>query len=181
MNYAVPPAKDLTDVVSPPYSINIARNSIFHADHKDTPVKANIIDQLPAAASGSLNTSFELDSADEQSMERMRRQTDQRLSRYLRNYGDLATKQHQKQLELQRSKSESRHRGTQTTPQSLARRDVVLREAAGHNLSMPLLREMPKMTRQESTGATLAENGQRKMDNLNKRWEVYSWLFNFKI
>ncbi|KAH8263874.1 hypothetical protein KR038_008808 [Drosophila bunnanda] len=172
LNYSVPPANDSTDVVSPPYSINIARNSIFHDDHKDTPFKANIIDQLPAAASGSANTSFELDSADEQSMERVRRQTDQRLSRYLRNYGDLATKQQEKQLELQRSKSDSRHRGTQTTPQSLARRDVVLREAAGHNLSMPLLREMPKMTRQETTFATKSENGQRKMDNLKKRWEV---------
>ncbi|XP_017026250.1 ciliary rootlet coiled-coil protein 2 isoform X1 [Drosophila kikkawai] len=172
LNYSVPPAKDSTDAFSPPYSINIARNSIFHDDHKDTPFKANIIDQLPAAASGSANTSFEMDSADEQSMERVRRQTDQRLSRYLRNYGDLATKQQQKQPELQRSKSDSRHRGTQTTPQSLARRDVVLREAAGHNLSMPLLREMPKMTRQETTLAPLAENGQRKMDNLKKRWEV---------
>ncbi|XP_044316143.1 uncharacterized protein LOC108053034 isoform X1 [Drosophila rhopaloa] len=176
LNYAVPPAKDskasnMADI-SPPYSVNIARNSVFHADYKATPVKPSILEQLPAT-SGSANTSFELDSADEQAVERVRRQTDQRLSRYLKNYGDLATKQHQKlqQLELQRSKSESRHRGTQTTPQSLGRRDVVLREAAGHNLSMPLLREMPKMTRQE-TGAPLAQNGQRKMDNLKKRWEV---------
>ncbi|XP_017132641.1 uncharacterized protein LOC108149523 isoform X2 [Drosophila elegans] len=176
LNYAVSPAKDakasnVADV-SPPYSVNIARNSVFHADYKATPVKPSILEQLPTT-SGSANTSFDLDSADEQAVERMRRQTDQRLSRYLKNYGDLATKQHQKlqQTELQRSKSESRNRGTQTTPQSLARRDVVLREAAGHNLSMPLLREMPKMTRQE-TGAALAENGQRKMDNLKKRWEV---------
>nr|NP_001285899.1 uncharacterized protein Dmel_CG7110, isoform C [Drosophila melanogaster]NP_609652.3 uncharacterized protein Dmel_CG7110, isoform B [Drosophila melanogaster]AAF53302.3 uncharacterized protein Dmel_CG7110, isoform B [Drosophila melanogaster]AHN54413.1 uncharacterized protein Dmel_CG7110, isoform C [Drosophila melanogaster] len=177
LNYAVPPAKDstssnLTDV-SPPYSVNIARNSVFHADYKATPVKPSILEQLPAT-SGSANTSFELDSADEQAMERVRRQTDQRLSRYLKNYGDLATKQQQKlkQSELHRSKSESRHRGTQTTPQSLARRDVVLREAAGPNLSMPLLREMPKMTRQE-TGGPLAENsGQRKIENLKKRWEV---------
>ncbi|XP_052852133.1 uncharacterized protein LOC128262108 isoform X2 [Drosophila gunungcola] len=176
LNYAVPPANDskasnVADI-SPPYSVNIARNSVFHADYKATPVKPSFLEQLPTT-SGSANTSFELDSADEQAVERMRRQTDQRLSRYLKNYGDLATKQHQKlqQLELQRSKSESRNRGTQTTPQSLARRDVVLREAAGHNLSMPLLREMPKMTRQE-TGAALAENGQRKMDNLKKRWEV---------
>ncbi|XP_043950252.1 uncharacterized protein LOC108032736 isoform X2 [Drosophila biarmipes] len=174
LNYAVAPAKDSTaglSDVSPPYSVNIARNSVFHADYKPTPVKPSILDQLPT--SGSANTSLEIDSADEQAVERLRRQTDQRLSRYLKNYGDLATKQQQKlqQMELQRSKSESRHRGTQTTPQSLARRDVVLREAAGHNLSMPLLREMPKMTRQE-TGAPLAENGQRKIDNLKKRWEV---------
>ncbi|XP_070072082.1 uncharacterized protein [Drosophila takahashii] len=171
LNYAVPPAKDSTDSnqadVSPPYSVNISRNSVFHADYKPTPVKPSILEQLPTT-SGSANTSFELDSADEQAVERVRRQTDQRLSRYLKNYGDLATKQHQK---VHRSKSDSRHRGTQTTPQSLARRDVVLREAAGHNLSMPLLREMPKMTRQE-TGAPLAENGQRKIDNLKKRWEV---------
>ncbi|XP_037711338.1 uncharacterized protein LOC119548266 isoform X1 [Drosophila subpulchrella] len=175
LNYSVPPAKDSTaglSDVSPPYSVNIARNSVFHADYKATPVKPSVLEQL-ATTSGSANTSLEVDSADEQAVERLRRQTDQRLSRYLKNYGDLATKQRQKvqQMELQRSKSESRHRGTQTTPQSLARRDVVLREAAGHNLSMPLLREMPKMTRQE-TGAPLAENGQRKIDNLKKRWEV---------
>ncbi|XP_041674575.1 trichohyalin [Drosophila eugracilis] len=176
LNYAVPPPKDTTASnpadVSPPYSVNIARNSVFHDDYKPSPVKPSILEQLPTT-SGSANTSFDLDSADEQAVERVRRQTDQRLSRYLKNYGDLATKQHQKvkQLELQRSKSESRHRGTQTTPQSLARRDVVLREAAGHNLSMPLLREMPKMTRQE-TGTPLAENSQRKIDNLKKRWEV---------
>nr|XP_036672011.1 uncharacterized protein LOC108021662 isoform X3 [Drosophila suzukii] len=175
MNYSVPPAKDSTaglSDVSPPYSVNIARNSVFHADYKATPVKPSVLEQL-ATTSGSANTSLEVDSADEQAVERLRRQTDQRLSRYLKNYGDLATKQRQKlqQMELQRSKSESRHRGTQTTPQSLARRDVVLREAAGHNLSMPLLREMPKMTRQE-TGAPLAENGQRRIDNLKKRWEV---------
>ncbi|KAH8266671.1 hypothetical protein KR018_009527 [Drosophila ironensis] len=176
LNYAVPETKDSTAgnpaEVSPPYSLNIARNSVFHADYKPTPVKASAVEQLPAA-SGSANTSFELDSADEHALARVRRQTDQRLSRYLRNYGDLAAKQQQKQhqQDLQRSKSESRHRGTQTTPQSLARRDVVLREAAGHNLSMPLLREMPKMTRQE-TGATLTGNGPRRMDNLKKRWEV---------
>ncbi|XP_017047954.1 uncharacterized protein LOC108092736 [Drosophila ficusphila] len=176
LNYSVPPAKESTAInaadISPPYSVNIARNSVFHADYKPTPVKPSILEQLPTT-SGSANTSFELDSADEQAVERVRRQTDQRLSRYLKNYGDLATKQQQKlqQQELQRSKSESRHRGTQTMPQSLGRRDVVLRESAGQNLSMPLLREMPKMTRQE-TGAPLAENGQRKIDNLKKRWEV---------
>ncbi|KAH8329128.1 hypothetical protein KR074_004312 [Drosophila pseudoananassae] len=174
LNYAVPAAKDSTDSnnaeVSPPYSLNIARNSVFHADYKPTPVKPSIVEELPAA-SGSANTSFELDSADEQTVERVRRQTDQRLSRYLKNYGDLAAKHQHQQQQLERSKSESRNRGTQTLPQSLARRDVVLREAAGHNLSMPLLREMPKMTRQE-TGTTLAGNGQRKMDNLKKRWEV---------
>ncbi|KAH8412620.1 hypothetical protein KR009_003677 [Drosophila setifemur] len=176
LNYAVPAAKDTKSSnlaeASPPYSLNIARNSVFHADYKPTPVKPSIVEQLPVT-SGSANTSFEVDSADEQAVERVRRQTDQRLSRYLKNYGDLAAKQQQKQqlLELQRSKSESRHRGTQTTPQSLARRDVVLREAAGHNLSMPLLREMPKMTRQD-TGTTLPGNGPRKIENLNKRWEV---------
>ncbi|EDW76100.2 uncharacterized protein Dwil_GK14847 [Drosophila willistoni] len=172
LNYSVPAAKDTTSstlpdqsnpTISPPYSINIARNSIFHADYKPTPVKPSFQQQL-STVSGSVNTSLEVDSADEHAMERIRRQTDQRLSRYLKNYGDLASNQ--------RSKSESRHRGTQTTPQTIGRRDVVLREAvAPHNLSMPLLREMPKMTRKE-TGMTLTSNNQRKIDHLKKRWEV---------
>ncbi|XP_001357326.3 uncharacterized protein [Drosophila pseudoobscura] len=183
LNYAVPAAKESTasnlmqSDASPPYSINIARNSVFHSDYKSTPVKPSFVEDLPTF-SGSANASLEIDSADEQAMERVRRQTDKRLSRYLQNYGDLASKQQRKlikkeqeQLQLHRSKSESRHRGTQTMPQSLARRDVVLREAPGHNLSMPLLREMPKMTRKE-TGATLPVNGQRGIDSLKKRWEV---------
>ncbi|XP_023163904.2 uncharacterized protein LOC111594711 isoform X2 [Drosophila hydei] len=171
-----PPAADntcsnLVNTTPPPYSFNISPNSVFHEDYKATPVKPLQLDQreLPAA-SGSASNSFELDSADEQAMKRVRRQTDQRLSRYLKNYGDLAVKQ-QQQLDL-RSKSESRHRGTQTTPQSLGRRDIVLHETPTQNLSMPLLREMPKMTRKES-GITLDENRQhQKMDNLKKRWEV---------
>ncbi|XP_062140274.1 uncharacterized protein LOC133848626 isoform X3 [Drosophila sulfurigaster albostrigata] len=172
LNYAVPSptaetsAANPTEADSPPYSFNISPNSVFHADYKPTPVKPLLIDQLPVATS-SANNSFELDSADEQAMERVRRQTDKRLSRYLKNYGDLASK-HQQDV---RSNSESRHRGTQTMPQSLGRRDVVLLEPPTHNLSMPLLREMPKMTRKE-TGALPAESTQRKMDNLKKRWEV---------
>ncbi|SPP85811.1 uncharacterized protein LOC117588059 [Drosophila guanche] len=181
LNYEVPAVKESTasnlmqSDASPPYSINIARNSVFHSEYKPTPVKPSFVEELPTF-SGSANVSLEVDSADEQAMERVRRQTDQRLSRYLQNYGDLASKQQKKlrkqdQLQLHRSKSESRHRGTQTTPQSLARRDVVLREAPGHNLSMPLLREMPKMTRKE-TAVTLPGNGQHNIDSLKKRWEV---------
>lgn len=177
LNYAVPsPAPETTDAARgaspPPYSFNIPPNSVFHGDYKPTPVKAvQQVDQMPVA-SASANNSFELDSADEQAMERVRRQTDKRLSRYLKNYGDLATKQQQQQQ--LRSKSESRHRGTQTTPLSLGRRDVVLHETPAHpNLSMPLLREMPKMTRKEtSMRAAQGESGQRKIDNLKKRWEV---------
>ncbi|KAH8273920.1 hypothetical protein KR044_003410 [Drosophila immigrans] len=172
LNYAVPSpaaetnAGNLDETDSPPYSFNISPNSVFHEDYKPTPVKPLLIDQLPVA-SNSANNSFELDSADEQAMERVRRQTDKRLSRYLKNYGDLASK-HQQDV---RSNSESRHRGTQTTPVSLGRRDVVLHETPSQNLSMPLLREMPKMTRKE-TGTLQSESTQRKMDNLKKRWEV---------
>ncbi|XP_030377861.1 uncharacterized protein LOC115626608 [Scaptodrosophila lebanonensis] len=171
VNYAVPDSPDvqatsfdqLSSENSPPYSINIARNSVFHANYKPTPVKqASFVEHLPIA-SGSANTSFELDSADEQAMERVRRQTDQRLSRYLKNYGDLANAK-------QRSKSESHHRGTQTTPDSIGRRDIVLLESDTQNLSMPLLREMPKMTRKDTT--VMVSNSQRKIDNLKKRWEV---------
>ncbi|XP_034472272.1 uncharacterized protein LOC117780013 [Drosophila innubila] len=174
LNYIVPSSAQETtasnpvDADSPPYSFNISPNSVFHDDYKSTPVKPLLIDQLPIA-SGSANNSFELDSTDEQAMERVRRQTDKRLSRYLKNYGDLASK-HQQQQQL-RSKSESRHRGTQTTPLSLGRRDVVLHEIPTQNLSMPLLREMPKMTR-KGTGSTYTDSSQRKMDNLKKRWEV---------
>ncbi|KAH8377393.1 hypothetical protein KR093_005285 [Drosophila rubida] len=172
LNYVVPSpaletnAANPAEADSPPYSFNISPNSVFHEDYKPTPVKPLLIDQLPVA-SNSANNSFEVDSADEQSMERVRRQTDKRLSRYLKNYGDLASKHQQDG----RSNSESRHRGTQTTPLTLGRRDVVLHETTTQNLSMPLLREMPKMTRKETT--TLhAESTQRKMDNLKKRWEV---------
>lgn len=175
LNFAVPsPAPETTDAARaspPPYSFNISPNSVFHGDYKPTPMKAMQVDQMPVATA-SANNSFELDSADEQAMERVRRQTDKRLSRYLKNYGDLATKNQQQQL---RSKSESRHRGTQTIPQSLGRRDVVMHESPAHpNLSMPLLREMPRMTRKEtSMRAAQGESSQRKMDNLKKRWEVY--------
>ncbi|EDW13462.1 formin-J isoform X1 [Drosophila mojavensis] len=161
------------DTTSPPYSFNISPNSVFHEDYKPTPVKPLQLDQEPLpTVSGSANNSFEVDSADEQAMKRVRRQTDQRLSRYLKNYGDLALKQQQQQqLEL-RSKSESRHRGTQTTPQTLGRRDIVLHETPTQNLSMPLLREMPKMTRKDAAPTLDGNRQQQKMDNLKKRWEV---------
>lgn len=55
-------------------------------------------------------------------------------------------------------------------PQSLGRRDVVLHETPTQNLSMPLLREMPKMTRKETLEGSRQQ--QHKMENLKKRWEV---------
>ncbi|ALC39517.1 CG7110 [Drosophila busckii] len=176
LNYTAesPAPENNTSGASPPYAFNIGPNSVFNADdYKPTPVKPLPMEEPLPTVSGSGNNSFEIDSADEQSMERVRRQTDKRLSRYLENYGDLAVKQHQQQLQqlqLQRSKSESRHRGTQTTPQTLGRRDVVLHEAATQNLSMPLLREMPKMTRKDTTPTP--SEGKKHIDNLKKRWEV---------
>ncbi|XP_055852976.1 uncharacterized protein LOC129916826 isoform X2 [Episyrphus balteatus] len=119
----------------PPYSMNIDRNSIFHHDYNHS----KLYD-------------------DENSIEEIRHQTDKQLSRYLKNYGDLACKG-------------LRDRSTQTTPDSASRRDIVMVEE--NNLSMPLLREMPRMTRKESNRqqAERKKKGTR-IENLARRWEV---------
>lgn len=119
----------------PPFSINIDRNSIFHQNY-DRP---KIYD-------------------DENNIDKIRHQTDKQLSRYLKNYGDLACKG-------------LRDRSTQTTPDSASRRDIVMVEE--NNLSMPLLREMPRMTRKESN--FLHSERQKKstrIESLARRWEV---------
>ncbi|XP_055905309.1 uncharacterized protein LOC129940836 isoform X2 [Eupeodes corollae] len=119
----------------PPFSINIDRNSIFHHDFD----RSKLFD-------------------DENSIEEIRYETDKQLSRYLKNYGDLACKA-------------LRDRSTQTTPDSASRRDIVMVEE--NNLSMPLLREMPRMTRKESNlqQAERKKKGTR-IENLSRRWEV---------
>lgn len=97
------------------------------------------------------NKDFDFD-YDEMNIERLRRDTDTRLSRYLKNYSELAFQS----------------RGTQTTPNSTGRRDVVLR--GEQSLSIPLLREMPRMTRKDN--AITKKSYSDDIENLKRRWEV---------
>ncbi|XP_054082229.1 uncharacterized protein LOC105220240 isoform X6 [Zeugodacus cucurbitae] len=109
-----------------------------------------------------------LDDDENSCIDSVRRETDRHLSRYLKNYGDVALLR----IDKQRSKSESRHRGTQTINSNLKRRDIMLNEE--HNLSMPLLREMPKMTRKQFLNfpEMVVTQRKRKIDCLKRKWEV---------
>ncbi|XP_073839810.1 uncharacterized protein isoform X2 [Musca autumnalis] len=88
----------------------------------------------------------------EENIERLRRQTDKRLMGYFKNYGELAAKS----------------RGTQTTPLTNARRDVVIR--GGNNFSIPILCDMPKMTRRETTKRD--KQISNELENLKYRWDI---------
>uniref|UniRef100_A0A0A1WF48 Uncharacterized protein n=1 Tax=Zeugodacus cucurbitae TaxID=28588 RepID=A0A0A1WF48_ZEUCU len=139
-------------------------------------IKNNLSDekpQLPAFDSIEikLNKSDKycyLDDDENSCIDSVRRETDRHLSRYLKNYGDVALLR----IDKQRSKSESRHRGTQTINSNLKRRDIMLNEE--HNLSMPLLREMPKMTRKQFLNfpEMVVTQRKRKIDCLKRKWEV---------
>ncbi|XP_061387002.1 uncharacterized protein LOC133321946 [Musca vetustissima] len=90
----------------------------------------------------------------EENIERLRRQTDKRLMGYFKNYGELASKS----------------RGTQTTPMTTARRDIVLR--GGNNFSIPILCDMPKMTRRETTTTKRDKQISNELENLKYRWDI---------
>lgn len=153
-----------SDVIRPPYSMHIDRNSIFHPKYSTN-------EKLQAKPLfGAVDDKIDFD--------RVRCETDKRLSRYMKNYGDLAMKD--------KACSKLHNRSTQTIPDGTGRRDIVMVEE--NNLSMPLLREMPKMTRKETTSlAEKAANNRRIMENLSRRWEVRifeikmncKYLFNF--
>lgn len=129
----------------PPYSTNIKKNSIFHDNYN--PV-------LPSTKKSNVDVDSQNSNYVNLNMDVLRRDVDKKLTRYVNNYGDLALKS----------------RGTQTTPDGRRDgRDVVLK--SGQNLSIPLLREMPKMTRNEA-GDLFQKNNSTQLENLNKRWEV---------
>lgn len=144
-----------------PYSINIDQNSVFHPDNKpfsnfstneDNKLKTPSVDEKNISF---YETDFFLNTSknDDKNIERLRSDTDKRLSRYLKNYGDLAYQT----------------RGTQTTPTTTGRRDVVIQ--GEHSLSIPLLREMPKMTRMETTKFN---KNSKELEDLQRRWDVSS-------
>ncbi|KAM7342073.1 uncharacterized protein ACRADG_009618 isoform 2-T2 [Cochliomyia hominivorax] len=145
----------------PPYSINIEQNSVFHPDNDTfTSIPTNETSNLKSPPISDektfnfydkddyLNTSH---NDDDKNIEKLRRDTDKRLSRYLKNYGDLAYQT----------------RGTQTTPTSSGRRDTVIQ--GEHSLSIPLMREMPKMTRME---AVKFKHNSKELEDLQRRWDI---------
>lgn len=138
----------------PPFSINIDQNSIFHPNNKPiglfSPDEDTYLKSSNKAEKG-FHDQNNLIEDDDKNIEKLRKDTDKRLSRYLRNYGDLAYQT----------------RGTQTTPTGSGRRDIVLQ--GENSLSIPLLREMPKMTRVETN--KLKENS-KELENLRRRWDV---------
>ncbi|TMW52924.1 hypothetical protein DOY81_001957 [Sarcophaga bullata] len=142
-----------------PYSINIEQNSIFHPNNKPfTLFSSNEDKYLKSSneAGHAFNDKNGLIKSDVKNIEKLRKDIDKRLSRYLRNYGDLAYQT----------------RGTQTTPTGSGRRDIVLQ--GEQSLSIPLLREMPKMTRMETN--KLKENS-KELEDLQRRWDVW-FLFH---
>lgn len=158
-----------------PYSTNISTNSVFHADYKLPTIKPSLSFEKVIGLTvpeKHLTLDLPLSSSpldDDLNIDKVRKETERRLSRYMKNYSDLAR--------TSRSQSESHSRSTQTTPETSGRRDIVLQDA--NNLSMPLLREMPKMTRkecnklaEESTYKHKINHGPTKIDNLKRRWEV---------
>lgn len=151
----------------PPYSINIATNSVFHPDNKpfslfstneDTNLKTLQNDGEHNLSIYENELILSTSNSDEKNIERLRRDTDKRLSRYLKNYGELAYQT----------------RGTQTTPTSTGRRDVVIQ--GEHSLSIPLLREMPKMTRME---AVKFKGNSKELEDLQRRWDVSIFFFYY--
>ncbi|XP_019893773.2 uncharacterized protein LOC101889827 [Musca domestica] len=88
----------------------------------------------------------------EENIDRLRRQTDKRLMGYFKNYGELTSKS----------------RGTQTIPFTSERRDVVIR--GGNNFSIPILCDMPKMTRRETTKRD--KQISNELENLKYRWDI---------
>ncbi|KAL9927029.1 uncharacterized protein ACN427_002054 isoform 2-T10 [Glossina fuscipes fuscipes] len=128
----------------PSYSTNIKKNSIFH-DNYNPVLSLTKRSNVDSQNSNEVNLNIDV----------LRRDVDKRLTRYVKNYGDLALKS----------------RGTQTTTPDVRRdgRDVVLKSE--QNLSIPLLREMPKMTRNEA-GDLFQKNNSTQLENLNKRWEI---------
>lgn len=124
----------------------------FHTNHN------NINEQMEKPYEKSLkniqktdhSTDIFLDS--EENIDRLRRQTDKRLMGYFKNYGELTSKS----------------RGTQTIPFTNDRRDVVLR--GGNNFSIPILCDMPKMTRRETTKRD--KQISNELENLKYRWDV---------
>ncbi|XP_054741951.1 uncharacterized protein LOC129247075 [Anastrepha obliqua] len=95
------------------------------------------------------------------SIDNVRRTVDKKIYQYLKNYD-----------EKERNKNESRHRGTQTNNENMNRRDIMLHEE--HNLSMPLLQEMPKMTRLEYINYAKLSTKQRKrkLDCLKQKCQI---------
>ncbi|XP_046810567.1 repetitive organellar protein [Lucilia cuprina] len=142
----------------PPYSMNIEQNSVFHPDKQFSlfnPTEEKNLKSPPENNLSFLNDKEQLlnvtNSDDDKNIEKLRRVTDKRLSRYLKNYGDLAYQT----------------RGTQTTPTSTGRRDIVIQ--GEHSLSIPLMREMPKMTRIE---AVKFKENSKELQDLQRRWDI---------
>ena len=142
------------DINHPPYSMNIERNSIFHPNNKPFTLFSPNKDKYFESSNEAGKVFYDKDDlteSDDKNMEKLRKDIDKRLSRYLTNYGDLAYQT----------------RSTQTTPTGSGRRDIVLQ--GEHSLSIPLLREMPKMTRMETN--KLKENS-KELEDLQRRWDV---------
>ncbi|XP_037806960.1 probable E3 ubiquitin-protein ligase bre1 isoform X2 [Lucilia sericata] len=142
----------------PPYSMNIEQNSVFHPDKQFSlfaPTEEENLKSPPENNLSFLNDKEQFlnvtNSDDDKNIEKLRRVTDKRLSRYLKNYGDLAYQT----------------RGTQTTPTSTGRRDIVIQ--GEHSLSIPLMREMPKMTRME---AVKFKENSKELQDLQRRWDI---------
>uniref|UniRef100_A0A034WH71 Uncharacterized protein n=2 Tax=Bactrocera dorsalis TaxID=27457 RepID=A0A034WH71_BACDO len=149
-------------------------SSLIGTVAKDTPchqIKHNLGDEKPQVPHlDSIEVkNFYLDEDENSCIDSVRTETDKHLSRYMKNYGDVA----RLRIDKECSKSESRHCGTQTINSNLKRRDIMLKEE--HNLSMPLLREMPKMTRKQLLNCPEIDTAhrRRKLNCIEQKWEVW--------
>ncbi|XP_053960446.1 LOW QUALITY PROTEIN: uncharacterized protein LOC128864721 [Anastrepha ludens] len=108
-----------------------------------------------------IDKSFYFGNDENVSIDNVRRTVDKKLYQYLKNYN-----------EEERNKNESRHRGTQSNNENMNRRDIMLHEE--HNLSIPLLQEMPKMTRLEYINYAKLSTKQRKrkLDCLEQKCQL---------
>ncbi|XP_039969870.1 uncharacterized protein LOC120781705 isoform X3 [Bactrocera tryoni] len=148
-------------------------SSLIGTVAKDTPchqIKDNLGDEKPQVPHlDSIEVKcFYLDEDENSCIDGVRHETDKHLSRYMKNYGDVA----RLRIDKECSKSESRHFGTQTINSNLKRRDIMLKEE--HYLSMPLLREMPKMTRKQLLNCPEMDTAHRtrKLNCIKQKWEV---------
>uniref|UniRef100_A0A0K8UKM3 Uncharacterized protein n=3 Tax=Bactrocera latifrons TaxID=174628 RepID=A0A0K8UKM3_BACLA len=148
-------------------------SSLIGTVAKDTPchqIKHNLGDEKPHVPHlDSIEVKyFYLDEDENSSIDSVRHETDKHLSRYMKNYGDVA----RLWIDKECSKSESYHCVTQTINSNLKRRDIMLKEE--HNLSMPLLREMPKMTRKQLLNCSEMDTAhrRRKLSCIKQKWEV---------
>ncbi|XP_037928279.1 uncharacterized protein LOC119662671 [Teleopsis dalmanni] len=141
-----------------PFSLNMDCSSIYPYNQEGQLKQTSSIKPLPII----MNRNYSKLPSSDDYIEGLCNETHKSLAHYHKSKGNLERLYSQKKIE-------SNNRSTQTTPESRARRDVVLHEE--FNISMPLIREMPKTTRRNYK-LKRSISLQRKMDNMIRKLDI---------